>query len=411
MTRGVYVHIPFCIVRCTYCDFNAYADAGHLKDVYVAALRREISTRADGGKVATVFFGGGTPTELDPGQLRELLILIKDSFDLEPDSEITTEANPESVDGRVFEQLLEAGFNRVSIGVQSIAPHVLKSLGRVHSAEKALEALRAARSAGFANVNADLIFGTPGETVQDWRRSLDAVISTGVDHVSAYALTIEQGTPLAAWIDRGKAEAPDEDDQAEKYEIARATLGEAGFERYEVSNWAKPEREVGGRPEGPHETLGLEHALEPTAVARRDGLGPIARCRHNMIYWSGGDYFGFGAGAHSHFAGRRSWNVRSLQAYIDRAPHAEDSFELLDQRTRTEEAAVLGLRLAEGLDRSEFLQRWGVDPVERWRLEFSDPSVSQLVEMLGGRIRIREEAFFLSGRVAAALVTSQGPGH
>lgn len=370
--RGVYVHIPFCIVRCAYCDFNAYADAGHLKNVYVAALRKEISARADGGKVATVFFGGGTPTELDPGQLRDLLVLIRDSFELEPDSEITTEANPESVDSRVFEQILEAGFNRVSIGVQSTAPHVLKSLGRVHSAEKAMEALRDARAAGFAHVNADLIFGTPGESTEDWRQSLDDVISTEVDHVSAYALTIEQGTPLATWIDRGEARAPDEDDQADKYEIARTTLGEAGFERYEVSNWS------------------------------RRG----ARCQHNMIYWSGGDYFGFGAGAHSHFAGRRSWNVRSLQAYIDLVPHAEDSFESLDQQTRTEEAAVLGLRLAEGLDRSEFLQRWGVDPVERWSLEFSDPSIAQLVEMLGGRVRIRDDAFFLSGRVAAALVTS-----
>ncbi len=371
-SRGVYVHIPFCIVRCAYCDFNAYADAGHLKDVYVAALRKEIAARADGGKVATVFFGGGTPTELDPGQLRDLVMLIKDSFDLEPDAEITTEANPESVDSRVFEQLLEAGFNRVSLGVQSTAPHVLKSLGRVHSAQKAMAALRDARAAGFAHVNADLIFGTPGESGEDWRQSLEDVISTGVDHVSAYALTIEQGTPLATWIDRGEARAPDEDDQADKYEIARATLSEAGFERYEVSNWSR-----GG-----------------------------ARCQHNMIYWSGGDYFGFGAGAHSHFAGRRSWNVRSLQAYIDRVPHAEDSFELLDQRARTEEAAVLGLRLAEGLDRTDFLERWGVDPIERWKLEFSDPSIAQLVEMVGGGVRIRDDAFFLSGRVAAALVSS-----
>lgn len=377
--RGVYVHIPFCIVRCAYCDFNAYADAGHLKGVYVTALRKEISARADGGKIATVFFGGGTPTELDPGQLHDLLIRIKDSFDLEPDPEITTEANPESVQGRVFEQLLEAGFNRVSIGVQSTAPHVLKSLGRVHSPEKALEALRAARVAGFGHVNADLIFGTPGESTEDWRRSLEDVISTGVDHVSAYALTIEQGTPLATWIDRGEAKAPDEDDQAEKYEIARAVLGEAGFERYEVSNWAKREREV-GRP-------------------RAHG-----RCRHNMIYWSGGDYFGFGAGAHSHFAGRRSWNVRSLQAYIDRAPHAEDNFEILDQLARVEEAAILGLRLAGGLDRSDFLRRWGVDPADRWEAEFL--AASDLMEITAGRVRIRDDAFFLSGRVAEALVTS-----
>jgi len=367
--QGVYVHIPFCIVRCSYCDFNAYADAGHLKDVYVDALRKEISARADGGKVATVFFGGGTPTELGLSQLRELLTLVKDSFDLDADAEITTEANPESVDERAFEQLLEAGFNRVSIGVQSTAPHVLKSLGRVHSAERALAALRDARSAGFASVNADLIFGTPGETIQDWRHSLEAVISAGVDHVSAYALTIEQGTPLAAWIDRGEAEAPDEDDQAEKYEIARATLASAGFERYEVSNWAK-----------------------------------ISRCRHNLTYWSGGEYFGFGAGAHSHFAGRRSWNVRSLQAYIARSPHAEDSFELLDYRTRTEEAAVLGLRLAEGLDRSEFEERWGIDPLQRWSPEFS--AASDLLDISDGRIRIRDDSFFLSGRVAAALVSS-----
>jgi len=220
LTRGIYVHIPFCLVHCPYCDFNAHAGMDDLKVPYVEALLKEIRAAADGAAVETIFFGGGTPTELPPAELARILRAIRESFDVAANAEVAIEANPESTTPATFGGLLAAGFTRVSLGVQSLAPHVLTWLGRAHTPQQALAALRDAIAAGFGHVNADLIFGTPGETMEDWRASLEGVLVTGVDHVSTYALQVEERTPLKSWVDRGLRRAPDDDDQADRYGLA-----------------------------------------------------------------------------------------------------------------------------------------------------------------------------------------------
>lgn len=369
-TRGVYVHIPFCLVRCPYCDFNAYAGMDDLIPNYVEAILGEIRGRADGKRVSSVFFGGGTPTQIPAVELVRILGVIGDCFTLDPGAEITVEANPETAGDEVFETLLEGGFNRVSIGVQSLDGGVLRSLGRAHDRDRALEALRAAERAGFSRVNADLIFGTPGETADQWRRSLEGVLECGVDHVSCYALTIEQGTPLARWVEQGTRRAPDEDDQAEKYEIARVILNSEGFVGYEVSNWARP----GGWS------------------------------THNLCYWAAGDYLGFGAGAHSHVAGRRFWNLKSPRAYISLAPRCEEGFEVLSARERAAEALFLGLRLAGGIDLDAFLGKFGIDPCIEWRAEIDEIMDLGLAFVSGGYLRPRERGFLYGNEISRRFV-------
>ena len=368
--RGVYVHIPFCLVHCPYCDFNAHAGLDGLKGPYVEALLREVRAAADGGPVDTVFFGGGTPTELPPSDLGRILRTIAGGFALSPGAEVSIEANPESVDRACFDGLLEAGFTRVSLGVQSLSPHVLRWLGRTHSPQRALQALGQARAAGFEAVNADLIFGTPGESPADWRASLEGVLDTGVDHVSTYALTVEERTPLARWVARGKVAAPDDDDQADRYELASELLPAAGLVRYEVSNWALPG----------------------------------AWSRHNVCYWTGADYLGFGAGAHAHRAGRRSWNLAPPRLYVQRSPHVEEGHEVLPHDRRAAEAAMVGLRLAGGLDRDRFARVWGCDPAERWTQELEEAARLGLVSLTDDRVRLTEQGFFLWGHVARSLL-------
>ncbi len=324
---GVYVHVPFCATRCGYCDFNTYTAAeaaGASHQGYVAAVLAELALArcalGDGAPAAdTVFFGGGTPTLLPPASLAEILGAIDEAFGLAPGAEVTTEANPESVDPASLSALREAGFTRISLGMQSAAPHVLATLDRVHTPGRAAEAAREARAAGFEHVSLDLIYGTPGETADDWRASLDAALAAEPDHVSAYALIVEPGTRLAAQVRRGALPAPDDDVLADRYELADAALGAAGLQWYEISNWA---------------------------------AGPEAACRHNLGYWRGGDWWGIGPGAHSHVGGVRWWNVLHPSAYADRlAAGASPAAgrELLDDATRRLERVMLELRLADGL--------------------------------------------------------------
>ena len=364
------MHIPFCLVHCPYCDFNAHAGMDDLKGAYTEALLREIRDGADGKPVQTVFLGGGTPTELPPSELGRILQAIDGGFEVAESAEISIEANPESTGRVTFDGLLEAGFNRVSLGVQSLAPPVLKWLGRAHTPQQAVAALEAAKAAGFDHVNADLIFGTPGETQADWRASLEGVLDTGVDHVSTYALQVEERTPLAAWVARGVRQAPDDDEQADRYELAVELLPAAGLDRYEVSNWA----------------------------------GPGAWSRHNVCYWTGSDYLGFGAGAHSHRAGRRSWNVESPRTYVARSPQVEEGHETLPPAERAAEAAMVGLRLAGGLDRPRFAQVWGIDPAARWQAELGDAERLGLVSVTEERVALTEGGFFLWGHVARSLL-------
>ena len=327
---GIYVHVPFCSVRCGYCDFNTYtlAELGGPGatiglDSYADAALRELDlARSVLGRaapaVSTVFVGGGTPTMLRSRDLVRVLDGIRDRVGLGPDAEVTTEANPDSVTPESLAELAAGGFTRVSLGMQSAVPHVLRTLDRTHDPDNVARAVEAARSAGL-QVSVDLIYGTPGESLDDWRRSLTEAISFGPDHVSAYALVVEEGTRLAAQVRRGVVPAPEDDDAADKYELADDLLSAAGYGWYEVSNWARDEHH---------------------------------RCRHNIAYWAGTNWWGVGPGAHSHVGGVRWWNVKHPAAYATRlASGASPAHgrERLSEGQRYDERILLGTRLSDGL--------------------------------------------------------------
>jgi oxygen-independent coproporphyrinogen-3 oxidase len=318
---GVYVHVPFCAARCGYCDFNTYVPGGGVtQEGFAAAVVAEVELAAHvlGGMLppaATVFVGGGTPTLLDPADLAAILAAIPRA----PGAEVTVEANPETVDAARLAALREAGATRLSLGLQSTAPHVLAALERRHTPGRALAAAREARTAGFAHVSLDLIYGTPGETDADWLASLEAALEAGVDHVSAYALTVEPGTRLHAQVRRGAVPAPDGDVQARRYRIADATLAAAGLDWYELSNWAAE---------------------------------PEARCAHNLGYWRSHDWWGLGPGAHSHVGGVRWWNMLHPTRYAERLAAGTSPAagrEVLTAAQRRTERIMLELRLADGL--------------------------------------------------------------
>ncbi|MBJ7340903.1 radical SAM family heme chaperone HemW [Mycolicibacterium sp.] len=326
---GIYVHVPFCATRCGYCDFNTYTAAelgGANPDGWLEALRIELGLAATSlalqrgsvPEVSTVFVGGGTPSMLGGERLAAVLDAVRANFVLAPGAEVTTEANPESTSPELLGRLRQAGFTRLSLGMQSAAPHVLAALDRVHSPGRALAAAAEARAAGFEHVSLDLIYGTPGETDDDLSRSVDAAIGAGVDHVSAYALVVEQGTALARRVRRGELPAPDDDVLASRYELLDARLSAAGFDWYEVSNWSRPDGE----------------------------------CRHNLGYWDGGEWWGAGPGAHGYVGATRWWNVKHPNAYAQslaqgRLPIADS--ETLDDATRHVEDVMLRLRLRSGL--------------------------------------------------------------
>lgn len=321
---GIYVHVPFCATRCGYCDFNTYT-AGELggatPDGWLAALRKELAlavASVGARPVDTAFVGGGTPSLLGGSGLAAVLDAVRDNFALTPDAEVTTEANPESTSREFFDEIGAAGYTRVSLGMQSAAPGVLAVLDRTHSPGRALQAAREALAAGFAHVSLDLIYGTPGESDEDLRQSVEAALSVGVDHVSAYALVIEDGTALARRVNRGEIARPDDDVLAHRYELLDGWLSAAGLRWYEVSNWS-----------------------------RRDG-----ECRHNLGYWNGGQWWGAGPGAHSFVGDIRWWNVKHPLTYAERLGRDQDpvaDFERLDRRDRHVEEVLLCIRLRDGL--------------------------------------------------------------
>ena len=325
---GVYLHVPFCASRCGYCDFNTYTAGelgGYSAEGYVEAVLAELrlAKRVLAGRpprqVDTVFVGGGTPTLLPPDDLGRMLDAIDGAWGLAPDAEVTTEANPESVSIGSLKALRASGYNRISLGMQSAAPHVLALLDRKHTPGRAAAAALDARDAGFDHVNLDLIYGTPGERPEDFAASLAAVLDAGVDHVSAYALIVEEGTRLAARIRRGEVAQPSDDVAADRYLAAEEALAAAGLSWYEVSNWART---------------------------------PADRCRHNLLYWTGGDWWGLGPGAHSHAGGVRWWNVRHPRAYAQRLAAGRSpgqGREILTAGERHMEDVMLRLRLADGL--------------------------------------------------------------
>ncbi len=330
---GFYVHVPFCATRCGYCDFNTYTAAelggagappGASRDSYASAANAETRFAASvlGAAVrpaSTVFFGGGTPTLLPPGDLVGMLDTVRSSFGLVEGAEVTTESNPDSVDLADLERLREGGFNRISFGMQSSVSHVLQVLDRTHDPERLPRVVEWARQAGFEQVSLDLIYGTPGESLADWAGSLDAALSCRPDHISAYALIVEDGTGLARRVRRGEVATPDDDEMADKYVMADEVLAAAGLGWYELSNWARDE---------------------------------AARCRHNLLYWRGGDWWGVGPGAHSHVGGVRWWNVRHPAAYAERLAAGvspAQAREVLDDETRRVERILLETRLVDGL--------------------------------------------------------------
>lgn len=329
---GVYLHVPFCRVRCGYCDFNTYT-AGELRgarqDAYADEVLREIALSrrvlADRGPLrpaSTVFFGGGTPTLLPAGDLGRMLAGVRDAFGLAPDAEITVEANPDTVTAPMAAELAAAGVTRMSIGMQSSVPHVLAALDRTHDPAGVATAVAAARGAGL-DVSVDLIYGAPGESLGDWRASVETAVALAPDHVSAYALIVEEGTKLARQIRRGEVPEPDDDLQADMYELVDETLAAAGFDWYEVSNWART---------------------------------PAQRSRHNLAYWRGSDWWGYGPGAHSHVDGLRWWNVKHPAAYAQRLAAAQSPAagrERPDAAARRLEDVLLRSRIAEGLAVSE----------------------------------------------------------
>jgi len=326
---GVYVHVPFCRVRCGYCDFNTYT-ATELRGARpqdfagqaVAELRFARAALERSGlpirPASTVFFGGGTPTLLPPGDLARMLDGVREAFGIADGAEVTTEANPDSIEREGLAMLAAAGFTRVSFGVQSAVPHVLATLDRTHDPERVPSVVAWARDAGL-QVSVDLIYGTPGESLEDWSRSLDHAIGLEPDHVSAYALIVEDGTRLATRIRRGELPAPDDDLQADMYELADARLEAAGLAWYEVSNWARDDSR---------------------------------RSRHNLAYWTGEDWWGVGPGAHSHVGGVRWWNVKHPSAYAERIAAGVSpahSREVLDDAARYEEEVLLRPRVRDGL--------------------------------------------------------------
>ncbi len=374
---SAYVHVPFCASRCGYCDFNTYTAAelgaapGASRGDYLDAVARETALAAsvlgDAARpLSTVFFGGGTPTLLGADELAGILHGLRDTFGLTADAEVTTEANPDSVTPESLAALVAAGFNRISFGMQSAVPHVLRVLERTHTPGRAQDAVCWARDAGFTSVSLDLIYGTPGESLDDWRRSVDAALAADPDHLSAYSLIVEDGTRFAARVRRGELPMPDEDDLADKYEFVDAALADAGLGWYEVSNWARP-----------------GHA-----------------CRHNQAYWRSDDWWGLGPGAHSHVGGVRFWNVKHPRHYTGRLADAltpAAGREMLTADEQREERLLLELRLRDGLS---------VEVLSEGQLARVDGLAARgLVVLAEGRLRVSDSARLLADAVVRELVS------
>ncbi|CAB0516542.1 coproporphyrinogen III oxidase [Corynebacterium diphtheriae] len=329
---GVYVHVPFCSSRCGYCDFNTYTP-GELggtasPESYLDALEKELELAAASGTTrpaTTVFIGGGTPSMLGASGLTRVLSAVRNTIGIAPGAEVTTESNPETTSPEFFSALLESGYNRISLGMQSASSSVLRVLERKHTPGRAFDAAREAMNAGFLHVNLDMIYGTPTETDDDVRLTLERALDTGVDHISAYSLIVEDGTAMARKVRKGQLPPPNEDVYADRYGLIDTALRAQGFDWYEVSNWAKP----GGE------------------------------CQHNLGYWLDGDWWGAGPGAHSHIASRRFFNVKHPSTYAQHLAQGQlpiKEEELLDSTERHEESVMLGLRLRQGLELTRFTE-------------------------------------------------------
>ncbi|MBI3243479.1 MAG: radical SAM family heme chaperone HemW [Chloroflexi bacterium] len=396
---SLYISIPFCQHLCSYCDLNAYAGLNHLMPAYTAALVKEIRQVGQGAidDVHTLYFGGGTPSILPLESLAEIFAALRDSFSLTGDCEISLEANPDSVDAACLNGLRTLGVNRLSFGAQSAQANELALFGRTHTFEHVAEAMRLARQADFENISLDLIYGAPGQTMASWRDTLQKSIALNPDHFSIYALSLDFGTPLRAWVQRGLLSEPDSDLAADMYEWADEELERAGFEQYEISSWAK--------------------AVNSGQLSVNSGLPTVHcslitdyKCRHNLQYWRNLPYLGLGAGAHGCFDGYRYSNVASPTAYVRRmeegapkpfpfSPSLAESIPI-DARTEMDETMLTGLRLTQdGVGWETFQQRFGMKIEDVYAKEIGEMKERGLVEADTDRVKLTK-----GGRLVANWV-------
>jgi oxygen-independent coproporphyrinogen-3 oxidase len=380
---SLYLHIPFCSVKCSYCAFNTYTNLESLIEPFTQALIREIEIVGHGQRVGTIFFGGGTPSLLTPAQFGRIMAAIYSAFSVDADAEISLEANPADLDRAYLTALREVGLNRISIGMQSANANELALFNRRHDNDGVVRAVSAARLAGFDNLNLDLIYGVPHQTLFSWETTLGQAIALQPDHISLYALGIEDGTHMKSWVERGRLPAPDDDLAADMYSLATEMLGATGYQQYEISNWAKPGRE----------------------------------CRHNLQYWRTWDYLGLGPGAHGYADGVRYSVMLSPQRYIaalrgtdgvmldyPRTP-ALDEATVLTREAEIAEVLIMGLRLTEeGISRAGFLARFGVDVVDLHRDVIEKYAGYGLLTVDDERVRITSKGRMLSNMIFRELV-------
>jgi len=385
MDHSLYFHVPFCVHRCAYCDFNTYAGQESLIPEYVEALIREIGSVAAAAPerlaVQTIFFGGGTPSLLTPAQFEKIFSVVKNSFDLQPALEASLEANPGTVSAEALRELRRLGFNRISFGVQSAHPDELRQLERIHDFFEVIQSVKWARQAGFENLNLDLIYGLPEQTLSRWQESLRRVLDLEPEHLSLYALTLEHGTPFGRWAARGLMPVPDPDLAADMYEWAGEMLAAAGYGQYEISNWSKPGRQ----------------------------------CRHNLQYWRGLPYLGLGAGAHG-FANRtRTANVLRIKTYIERctdgrggsfpASPAAVNRQAIPEFVEMQETMMTGLRLTqEGVSSAAFRERFGKEMTEVFGKEIRELTGLGLLEWSGEIIRLTPHGRLLGNQAFMRFV-------
>lgn len=374
-TAGIYIHIPFCTKKCGYCDFNAYSgykDA--TKSRYVDALCREIETRSTlNTRIPTIFFGGGTPTVLSASDLVRILNVVRQNFDVDSEAEISTEANPSDADETYLQTLRDAGFNRLSFGVQTFNDRLLQTIDRLHTGQDAVTAIKKAKAAGFSNISIDLMFGLPRQTLADLDRSLDAAFDLDVPHLSIYGLIVEEKTPFYARRERGKLPLPSENVETAMFARAMERTAQAGYRRYEISNYARP---------------GFES-------------------QHNQIYWRNEPYFGFGAGAAAYIDGVRSLNEKHPIRYAELALAGKDPTverESLTPADTMGETMMVGLRLAEGVDLARFAERFGIQAEEQFSEAVARQIKNGLLESTGSHLRLTKHGVFLASEVMTEFV-------
>jgi oxygen-independent coproporphyrinogen III oxidase len=366
---ALYIHFPFCRRKCNYCSFVSYQDQEQDISAYTKALKQELVSRVAGKNISTIYFGGGTPSLLDAEQVRDVLTQIRSICNVDKRAELTIEVNPGTINGRYFTDLRKVGVNRLSIGVQSFDDSELRILGRIHDSNEAKEAVFCARRAGFSNINIDLIYGIPGQTLQSWQSNLLEALKLNIEHLSLYALTLEGDEPMSKAIERGELPALNPDQCADQFEMAEDILNKRGYSHYEISNWAKQ---------------GYE-------------------CKHNLVYWQSQPYIGIGVAAHSYIDGRRFANTKDIKTYlntfVNNSKPVLDIDEKIDDELQLAESIILGLRLSGGINLIDFGKRFGKDLLKCYAAQVSDLTDLGLLEFAGQNMRLTNRGRLLGNEV------------